>query len=163
MNISLTPEQYKTLLLTTYLGNWMVNSHQVETDKTFDTLASHVYSYAESFGLAGLVELDADNGRYYPTRELEELAAEHMDAYDNETFWAELIERLSERDLVAKYGQDASEKMTVEERFTKLEEFEARYDEEFEKHWLYVRPETMHAGAVEAVTAYRELNPSCAD
>src|SRR5580765_5795611 len=83
MNISLTPEQYKTLLLTTYLGNWMVNSHQVETDKTFDTLASHVYSYAESFGLAGLVELDADNGQSYPTRELEELAAEHMDAYDN--------------------------------------------------------------------------------
>jgi hypothetical protein len=134
MNISLTPEQYKTLLLATYLGNWMVNSHQVETDKTFDTLASHVYSYAESFGLVGLVELDADNGQYYPTRELEELAAEYIDAYDNETFWDELIERLSQRDLDAKYGQDASEKMTVEDRFTKLEEFEARYDEEFEKH-----------------------------
>lgn len=27
-------------------------------------------------------------------------------------------------------------------------------DEEFEKHWMYVRPETMHEGAVEAVTAY---------
>ena len=134
MNVSLTPEQYKTLLLTTYLGNWMVNSHQFETDKTFDTLASHVYSYAESFGLASLVELDADNGQYYPTRELEALAAEHMDAYDNETFWAELIERLSERDLVAKYGQDASEKMTVEEHFTNSEEFEARYDEEFENY-----------------------------
>ena len=24
-------------------------------------------------------------------------------------------------------------------------------DQELEKHWLYVRPETMHAGAVEAV------------
>lgn len=34
----------------------------------------------------------------------------------------------------------------------------AMTDDEFEKHWLYVRPETMHAGAVEAVTAYRELN-----
>ena len=132
MSISMTPEQYKTLLLMTYLGNWMINSHQVETDKTFDTVASHVYSYAESFGLASLVELDADNGQYYPTRALEELAAEHMDEYDNETFWAELIERLSDRDLVAKHGQDASEKMTVEERFTNLEEFETRYDEEFE-------------------------------
>ena len=30
-------------------------------------------------------------------------------------------------------------------------------DEEFEKHWLYVRPETMHAGAIEAVAAYRKL------
>jgi hypothetical protein len=26
--------------------------------------------------------------------------------------------------------------------------------EEFEKHWLYVRPERMHEGALEAVTAY---------
>jgi hypothetical protein len=28
-------------------------------------------------------------------------------------------------------------------------------DEEFEKHWLYVRPERMHEGALEAVTAYQ--------
>ena len=68
MNISLTREQYKTLLVTTYLGNWMVNSHRVESDKTFDSLASHVYSHAESFGLADLVELDTDNGQYYPTK-----------------------------------------------------------------------------------------------
>ena len=27
-------------------------------------------------------------------------------------------------------------------------------DEEFEKHWMYVTPERMHEGAVEAVTAY---------
>lgn len=36
----------------------------------------------------------------------------------------------------------------------------AMSDEEFEKHWLYVRPERMHEGAIEAVTAYRQLNPS---
>ena len=29
-------------------------------------------------------------------------------------------------------------------------------DEEFEKHWRYVRPERMHEGAVEAVAAYRQ-------
>jgi hypothetical protein len=29
-------------------------------------------------------------------------------------------------------------------------------DEEFEKHWMYVRPETMHEGAVEAVIAYEQ-------
>ena len=28
--------------------------------------------------------------------------------------------------------------------------------EQFEKHWLYVRPERMHEGALEAVAAYRE-------
>ncbi|HVO91748.1 MAG TPA: hypothetical protein VMT22_02855 [Terriglobales bacterium] len=134
MNISLTQEPYKTLLVMTYLGNWMVNSHQVEREQIFETVASQVYSQAKSLGVIGLVELDPDDGKYYPTRELEELAAEHMAAYDNETFWAELIERLSERDLVAKYGQSAAENMTVEERFANVEEFETRYDDEFEKH-----------------------------
>jgi hypothetical protein len=28
-------------------------------------------------------------------------------------------------------------------------------EEEFAKHWLYVRPERMHEGAIEAVAAYR--------
>ena len=34
----------------------------------------------------------------------------------------------------------------------------AMTDAEFEKHWLYVRPERMHEGAVEAVGAYNQLN-----
>ena len=34
----------------------------------------------------------------------------------------------------------------------------AMTDEEFEKHWLYVRPERMHDGAIEAVVAYRDRN-----
>ena len=29
-------------------------------------------------------------------------------------------------------------------------------DEEFDKHWRNVRPERMHDGAVEAVTAYKQ-------
>ena len=33
-------------------------------------------------------------------------------------------------------------------------------DEEFEKHWLYVRPERMHEGAIEGVTAYQERHSS---
>jgi len=35
---------------------------------------------------------------------------------------------------------------------------ETMTDEEFEKHWLYVRPERMHEGAVEAVAAYQQQN-----
>ena len=29
-------------------------------------------------------------------------------------------------------------------------------DAEFDKHWLYVRPERMHEGAFEAVAAYQQ-------
>jgi hypothetical protein len=33
-------------------------------------------------------------------------------------------------------------------------------DEEFDKHWLYVRPERMHEGALEGVTAYQQEHQS---
>jgi len=31
-------------------------------------------------------------------------------------------------------------------------------DEEFEKHWRYVRPERTHEGALEAIEAYNKLS-----
>ena len=34
----------------------------------------------------------------------------------------------------------------------------AMSDAEFDKHWLYVRPERMHEGAIEAVTAFVQRN-----
>jgi hypothetical protein len=37
---------------------------------------------------------------------------------------------------------------------------EAMSDQEFDRHWLYVRPERMHEGAIEAVTAYLESKNS---
>ena len=33
----------------------------------------------------------------------------------------------------------------------------AATEEEFEKHWLYVRPERMHEGSLTAVGAYKQL------
>src|SRR5574337_1738085 len=123
MNIPFTPEQYRTLLVMTYLGTWMVNAHKIAPDKTFDELAKYIYSFAESFGIKGLVELTPDDGKCYPTREFDDLAEEYMFDYDNETFWDELIDRLADRDFVAKYGEKAIEKMTVEERFSNREEF----------------------------------------
>jgi hypothetical protein len=136
MNISLTPEQYKTLLLITYLGNWLVNAHKIEPDKTFDDLAKYIYSFATSFGITGLVESSPDDGVSYPTRQFEDLAEEYLSDYDNHTFWDELIDRLVERDFVAKYGEEAIEKMTLEEQFSNRDEFEERYAEEFEEYGL---------------------------
>ena len=35
---------------------------------------------------------------------------------------------------------------------------EALSDEEFDKHWKYVKPERMHEGAIEAVMAYMDAH-----
>lgn len=136
MDIPFTQAQYRTLLLMVYLGNWTVNAHKVDPDKAFDELANYLYSFAGSFGIKGLVEMSPDNGKYYPTSKLEEVATGYMEEYDNETFWEELIDRLTERDFLAEYGEDAIREMTPEERFLKREELAKRYQEEFEERGL---------------------------
>ena len=43
--------------------------------------------------------------------------------------------------------------LKAKERSTMPEEMT---DEEFNKHWRYVRPERMHEGAAEAIQAYKQ-------
>lgn len=46
------------------------------------------------------------------------------------------------------------------EQFLKNKErlgHETMSDEEFDKHWRYVRPERMHDGAIEAITAFMQF------
>ena len=38
-------------------------------------------------------------------------------------------------------------------------EYTEMSEEEFEKYWRYHKPEIMHAGAAEAVQAYKQANP----
>ncbi len=57
-------------------------------------------------------------------------------------------------------NQDPEVRRWVEEWLKKKERASSANmtDEEFEKHWLYVRPERMHEGAIAGVAAYRESN-----
>lgn len=51
-----------------------------------------------------------------------------------------------------KLRQWAEQWLKAKERIGK----EAMTDEEFDNHWLYVRPERMHEGALEAVAAHMQ-------
>ena len=136
MNINLTPDQYRTLVKLIYMGHWMLTAHKDTPDDVIDAAASHIYSFAKSAGVESLFEADADNGKFYSTRAFEDLMSESIRDYDDQAFWDELIDRLTSRDFLAKYGEKAINKMTVEERFAKMGEFEERYDEEFADHGL---------------------------
>jgi len=136
MNINITPDHFKTLVRLIYTGHWMLTAHKETPDEVIDTVASHIYSFAKSAGVESLVEADADNGRFYPTRQFEDLMDEFLRDYDDQTFWDELIDRLASRDFLVQYGEKAINKMTPIERLTKMEEFEERYNEEFADHGL---------------------------
>src|SRR4030043_231944 len=88
MHITLSQDQYEKLMHLVYLGNWLVNSYRgSERLEEYDKLAEDIMSSAPSAGLKDRVEFDEFEGRYYPSRKLDEEMRKFWDEYDEDAFW----------------------------------------------------------------------------
>jgi len=134
MQITLTKEQYEKLMELVYLGNWMANSYRGdERIEDYDRAAEHILSFAPSAGHQDRVEFDEFEGRYFPSRKLDEDLKPLVDDYDDDVFWNVLIDRLAERDLVRAQGEEAVDKMDWEEYSRNLEPYLKKYEKEIDE------------------------------
>lgn len=140
MKINLTKEEYKTLVKALFLANWVISAYEVgekPAKKPFSKLEQKILSLAKDFGQDNLVEYDEDLKMYFNTRKFEdELLDKFITPYDNYTFWEELIDRLSKRDLFSDYGQTELQKMEEKEIIEKLSQYEDIYSKEFEENGI---------------------------
>ena len=140
MNIQLTKEQFKTLFKMVHLGEWMINSIRTSDKyiKEYEELNHYIFSFAKEAGLEKWVKLDEKSGKLYPSAEFDGNAEinDFKDESNNEIFWAELPDRLGERDFLREYGEDAMKKMSNNERFLKHQDFVCKYEEEFYKNGI---------------------------
>lgn len=139
-NITLTNKQFKALLKAVYLGNCMANAYRTDDmQKDYEGIEDYIFSLAPQFGLEKYVDHeDSDGDRYYPTNSFEQTTDVRKlhEAYDEETLWDELADRLGERDFASKYSAEEIKKMSREEWLTKLDACIDLYNEEFEKFGL---------------------------
>lgn len=137
MKIEFSKTQYKTLLLLTYLGDWVINAHKFDIpDDDVKELLQKIYRHHEECGEMDLVDKDENDGTYWTTRDLDDLAQPYIEEYDDESFWDELGYRLAERDFFDEYGEDGANKMTKEERIANIEDRKDYYYDEFERNGL---------------------------
>ncbi|PIZ74793.1 hypothetical protein COY07_00120 [Candidatus Peregrinibacteria bacterium CG_4_10_14_0_2_um_filter_43_11] len=139
MKINITKKQYALLIKMLYLGDWMINAIKLPDDRNreVDEFFSYILSFAKEFGMEDMT--DEDEGEFSASRELDEddLVQESMEAYNEETFWDELIDRLAERDFHRKYSTAEIRAMKDWiERAGHTDEFRDKYAEEFEKNGL---------------------------
>ncbi|MBM3295083.1 MAG: hypothetical protein FJY82_11265 [Candidatus Aminicenantes bacterium] len=137
MELKLTKKQYETLMKLVYLGNWVVNGYKKE-DKAADTdhLENYIFAKASDFGLGNLVFYDEELDGYYPSQETEDAWLADFDEFVNDVYWDELMHRLAERDLETRYGQDAVEAMSADERAKLEQELMDKYFAEFQKNGM---------------------------
>ncbi len=137
MDLKLNRAQYETLLRLVYLGNWVVNGFKdKDKEQATDDLENYVYARARDFGLGDRIFYDEDADAHFLTSEQEEAWMEELDGYKNDVFWDELMYRLADRDLVARFGEANVDSMNSEERAKMENELADQYYKEFDTNGL---------------------------
>ncbi len=140
MKINITKKQYRTFLEMLEIADWVLHAHDTERVETkkYREFEQLVFSFAKDCGFENLVEYDEEMNEHFPTREFEETSPgmDYIRDFENDTFWNELVERLTERDLIRLYGEDRVDSMNRQELAEKENQLEKRYAEEFYQNGL---------------------------
>src|SRR4051812_12573609 len=105
MNITLSEEQYRRLVILTMLGEWMVNATRKEPDADFEFAASQLYTFAKGTAAEPLVTYDEESTQWMPSDASDDEVHTLIDDYDDKTFWEDLTTRMAERDLIKERGE----------------------------------------------------------
>ena len=135
MKVSFTPKEYARLLELAHLGLWVAGARPDDPStmpERYAATAQKAFGLAEPLGCADLVEMDV-NGQYFPTEKITTgPVQDKMDQFIEDTFWSELVGRLSQRDLRAEVGAAALGDELTEEEERQLARIEDSYWREFE-------------------------------
>ncbi len=109
MKINFTKKEYRLLIDILYIADWVLNAHKVEDDprtRVYRILEQKIFSYAKEMGFENLIEYVTDFKEYFPSREYEETspALKFIEEFETDAFWDELVDRLTERDLIRQVG-----------------------------------------------------------
>ncbi len=140
MNLELTPKQYETLLKLAYLGDWMINGIRTEDERIaeYADFMQRVYALAQETECGSLVEFDKKLNRFFSSAELEEHedVKQYREAYDNEIFWAELIDKLALRDFMVDQSTAPLVAPTPSDSAKVRSDIIKKYVTEFEKNGI---------------------------
>lgn len=132
VNLELTQQQYKKLVETVFLGTWMVNSTRMELDEEFEDVREAVLSKYKEGGMEGEVVHQEEMGIHDLNVEFESnLLETYVEEYDEFSFWDKLVEKLTERQMIAEYGapQDAMTEEVLERRLQIEDEIGKKLEE----------------------------------
>lgn len=142
MKVTFSPKEYAKLLELAHLGLHVVAGHQgydTPAGQRYAELEQKLFELATPLGCADLVTVGSD-GRLAPSEKIldDKRLQKVQSEYDNDTFWHELVTRLSDRDLAAEQAKQsfANTGGPAIDADARLRQLEDGYWEEFEKNDL---------------------------
>ena len=141
MKINFTKKEYRTLIKLIQISDWVINSHRHRGDSAVENEAAvvqKIYSHAKEMECEDLIMYSKELGEFFETQyaEFDSEARRYIEEYDEETFWAELIDRLSKRDVMSKTTEEEFLRMPQEEKIRLFCDAEEPWEKEVQEHGL---------------------------
>ena len=143
MKIKFSKEEYKTLVDTLCIADWILHSHHLLTEmpeetKAFREFEQKIYKLGDKFGFKDSFETinNKDGIEYCPNKEVEEKNQKFIRAFEEDSFWDELSDKLSDRDVLNSISQKEKEEMDIIKYWELKAPFEEKYEAEFNDYGI---------------------------
>jgi len=138
MKINLTKKEYRLLVETLYLAEWIMHSHEIQsTHKEHVALKKKIFSHYKEMGAEDIINHEKESDEYYELAKFDEkMHQKFITDYNDKIFWDELLERLAERDVIMEVGLEKYHSMDLIDKGITTDKVKARYAAEFEEHGL---------------------------
>ena len=136
--IEINLDKYELNLVIKYLytGLFMIDENKKDEQNKIETLLDKLLSIAYNYKIMDGIEYEKETNSYFIDKDKEEDILEDYEEFIEESFWDELSNRLSQRDLINKIGLEKYKKIATVERIRDLEKILNEYDNEFEKYGI---------------------------
>ncbi len=139
MEFKLTKKELETLVELAVMSDWVMTSNDAEEDnrKTpYVKLLKKIYKFAHENGCEKQIHFQEDTKDYYPDHDWEEeaQATKFIQEFEENTFWDELLDRLSKEAMEKRFQNDLPK--DFDEQFEAYAEIYGQFEEEFESYGL---------------------------
>ncbi|MBB5350000.1 hypothetical protein HNR46_000221 [Haloferula luteola] len=142
MHLRFTEQELATLVemvsLAADVASWNRKPGSDDGVSAYDSLENKILEKAHNTGLSDAIEWDEEKQRFQVKPEAQDRSffRECYEEFRNESFWEDLVLRLSDRDLARQIGLANWEKLSEEQRRERTADLEKRYWDEFSKNGI---------------------------
>ncbi|WP_102336191.1 hypothetical protein [Salimicrobium jeotgali] len=137
-SLEVSKEQLRTMVASMFLSTWMVNYPRQELNEEFEDVRNLVLAEYYKDSMQEEVEYQPHADIYELNQETENTWMErYVQEYDEHSFWDQLIEKLSQKEMIDAFGEEIMNRPLKEEEVEKQLEIEAKVEEKLEKNGLW--------------------------
>ncbi|WP_347861278.1 hypothetical protein U0355_11415 [Salimicrobium sp. PL1-032A] len=137
-SLEISTDQLRTLVASMFLSTWVVNYPKQELDEEFEEVRNLVLKKYHETDPEGEVDYQEFADVYEVNQEKEkEWMDKYIQEYEEHTFWDQLIEKLTQKEMVDELGEEILNRPLSEEEVQKQVQIEERVAEKLEKNGLW--------------------------